>query len=57
MLIAATDVLTWKILRREQGLSRDDAEAAMRESVLALTGRFDAGAGSPAREASGAVGG
>ena len=35
-LIAATDVLTWKILRREQELSRDDAEAAMRETVLAL---------------------
>lgn len=35
-LIAATDVLTWKILRREQELSRDDAEGAMRETVLAL---------------------
>jgi AcrR family transcriptional regulator len=40
MLIAATDVLTWKILRREQGLSRRAAEAAMRESVLALLDRF-----------------
>ena len=56
MLIAATDVLTWKILRREQGLSRDDAEAAIRESVLALTDRFDSGAGSPAGEVSEAVG-
>jgi AcrR family transcriptional regulator len=36
MLIAATDVLTWKILRREQELSRDDAELAMRETVSAL---------------------
>lgn len=36
-LIAATDVLTWKILRREQALSRDDAELTMREAVLALT--------------------
>ncbi|HEU4801829.1 MAG TPA: TetR/AcrR family transcriptional regulator [Solirubrobacterales bacterium] len=60
MLIAATDVLTWKILRREQGLSRDDAEAAMRESVVALTDRFDAGArprGREAREASEAAAG
>ncbi len=40
MLIAATDVLTWKILRREQGLGRRAAEAAMRESVLALLGHF-----------------
>jgi AcrR family transcriptional regulator len=40
MLIAATDVLTWKILRREQGLTRRNAERAMRESVLALVDRF-----------------
>jgi AcrR family transcriptional regulator len=40
MLIAATDVLTWKILRREQGLSRRAAETAMRESVLALLESF-----------------
>lgn len=40
MLIAATDVLTWKILRREQELSRTATEAAMRESVLALLDRF-----------------
>ncbi|MEZ5074817.1 MAG: TetR/AcrR family transcriptional regulator [Solirubrobacterales bacterium] len=46
MLIAATDVLTWKILRREQGLGRDEAEAAMRESVQALLDRF-AVAGGP----------
>lgn len=39
MLIAATDVLTWKILRREQRLSRPETELAMRGSVLALTGR------------------
>jgi AcrR family transcriptional regulator len=55
MLIAATDVLTWKILRREQGLSRDGAEAAMRESVLALTDRFGSGAGSAARDVSATV--
>jgi len=47
MLIAATDVLTWKILRREQGLSRDGTEAAMRESVDALTAGFEADAPSP----------
>jgi AcrR family transcriptional regulator len=34
--IAATDVLTWKILRREQGLSRRAAEMAMRDLVDAL---------------------
>jgi AcrR family transcriptional regulator len=43
MLIAATDVLTWKILRREQGLARPDTESAMRESVLALAARFGTG--------------
>ncbi len=41
-LIAATDVLTWKILRREQGLRRDEAEATMRETVLALIERSGA---------------
>lgn len=45
MLIAATDVLTWKILRREQGLARDDTEAAMREAVLALIDRFGVAGG------------
>jgi len=40
MLIAATDVLTWKILRREQRLSRHDTEAAMVESARALVDRF-----------------
>jgi AcrR family transcriptional regulator len=38
-LIAATDVLAWKVLRREQGLSRRDTELAMRMSVLALIER------------------
>ncbi len=38
-LIAATDVLMWKILRREQSLSRDETEAAMRETALALVER------------------
>jgi AcrR family transcriptional regulator len=41
MLIAATDVLTWKILRREQKLSRDEVEAAMSETALALVGRSE----------------
>lgn len=40
MLIAATDVLTWKVLRREQGLSRRDTELAMRATVIALTGQL-----------------
>lgn len=35
--IAATDVLTWKVLRREQGLGRRNTEMAMRTAVLALT--------------------
>lgn len=39
MLITATDVLTWKVLRREQGLSRRDTETAMRTAVLALIER------------------
>jgi len=43
MLMAATDVLTWKILRREQGLDRTEAETAMRESVTALVASFAAG--------------
>lgn len=37
MLVAATDVLTWKLLRRDQGLSRRATETAMRETVEALT--------------------
>lgn len=38
-LVAATDVLTWKVLRREQELSREDAELTMRETVTALVER------------------
>ncbi|MCB0862897.1 MAG: TetR/AcrR family transcriptional regulator [Solirubrobacterales bacterium] len=41
MLIAATDVLTWKVLRREQRLSRRDTELAMRTTVIALTGTLE----------------
>ena len=39
MLVAATDVLTWKLLRRDQGLDRRTTEAAMRETVEALVAR------------------
>lgn len=39
MLVAATDVLTWKLLRRDQGLSRRATEIAMRETVEALIGK------------------
>lgn len=37
MLVAATDVLTWKLLRRDQGLSRLATRRAMRDTVEALT--------------------
>lgn len=39
-LIAITDVYTWKLLRRDHGLSRRQAEAAMRELIEAI-GRED----------------
>jgi AcrR family transcriptional regulator len=35
-LIVATDVYAWKLLRRDQGLSRDATRDAMRKTVLAL---------------------
>lgn len=37
MLVAATDVLYWKLLRRDQGLSRRATQTAIRETVEALT--------------------
>ncbi|HMT06074.1 MAG: TetR/AcrR family transcriptional regulator [Solirubrobacterales bacterium] len=40
MLVAATDVLTWKVLRREQGLNHRETELAMRCSVLSLLEGF-----------------
>ncbi len=43
MLIAATDVLSWKILRREQGLDREGAECAMQATVAALIAAREAG--------------
>ena len=35
-LVAVTDVYTWKLLRRDKGLSRDQAVLAVRELVEAL---------------------
>jgi AcrR family transcriptional regulator len=37
-LIAVTDVLTWKLLRRDRGLSRRQTELALRELLAPLTG-------------------
>jgi AcrR family transcriptional regulator len=38
-LVVATDVYTWKLLRRDQGLSRDETLAAMLRIVEALLER------------------
>ena len=38
-LIVATDVYTWKLLRRDQGLSREETAAAMLRIVQALLER------------------
>jgi AcrR family transcriptional regulator len=38
-LVVATDVYTWKLLRRDQGLSRNETAAAMRRMVHALLQR------------------
>ena len=38
-LVVATDVYTWKLLRRDQGLSREETEAAMLRMVQALLQR------------------
>lgn len=35
-LLVVTDVYAWKLLRRDQGMSRDDTEAAMRRMVEAV---------------------
>ena len=37
-LIAITDVYTWKLLRRDRGLSRKETELAMRELIEGLIG-------------------
>lgn len=39
LLVVATDVYTWKLLRRDQGLSRDETAAAMLRIVEALLER------------------
>jgi hypothetical protein len=36
-LIVATDVYVWKVLRRDQRLSRPMAEAVVRQMIAALT--------------------
>jgi AcrR family transcriptional regulator len=43
-LVVATDVFTWKLLRRDKGLSRDQTITAIRELVEAL--HSDTGGGS-----------
>ena len=37
-LIAVTDVYVWKLLRRDLGLDRDQAELALRELIAGLPG-------------------
>jgi AcrR family transcriptional regulator len=37
-LIAVCDVYFWKLLRRDMGLSREQTELAIRETILALEG-------------------
>jgi hypothetical protein len=37
-LVVATDLLTWKLLRREMGLGRNDAERIVIEMITALKG-------------------
>ena len=37
-LVAVTDVHIWKLLRRDQGLDREQAELALRELIAGLSG-------------------
>ena len=37
LLVAATDLYTWKLMRRDMGMSRDAVAAAMRELLQSLT--------------------
>jgi hypothetical protein len=37
-LVAVTDVYVWKLFRRDQGLSREAAERALRDLVDLITG-------------------
>jgi AcrR family transcriptional regulator len=41
-LVVATDIYTWAILRRDQGLSRSGAETVVQTMVAAVTGRENA---------------
>ena len=41
-LIVATDVYSWKLLRRDQGLSRERTSAAIRHMVQAILDRRQA---------------
>jgi AcrR family transcriptional regulator len=41
-LVVATDVYTWKLLRRDQGLSREETAAAIRRIIEALLDRREA---------------
>ncbi|MBB5633143.1 AcrR family transcriptional regulator [Cryobacterium mesophilum] len=38
LLVVATDVYTWKLLRRDRGLARADAESRIRDLVTAVLG-------------------
>jgi hypothetical protein len=38
-LVVATDVYSWKLLRRDQGLSREQTAAAIRHMVQAIIDR------------------
>jgi len=49
-LIVATDVYTWKILRRDMQLSRPGAEAVVREMVAAVTSRENSDVSHPLAE-------
>jgi hypothetical protein len=37
-LVAITDVYTWKLLRRDLGLSRAETERTLSELIMALEG-------------------
>jgi hypothetical protein len=37
-LIAVCDVYFWKLVRRDMGMSREQTELAIRETILALKG-------------------
>jgi AcrR family transcriptional regulator len=49
-LVAASDVYTWKILRRDQGLSRPAAEAVVRQMIAAVTSKENSSGTLPVAE-------